>query len=201
MKTFIPKVLVSCAVTVMVATSAASAHPVDAVALQTINGHFVTAVNGGGPPPEPNCRAGRVALHQDATQIGPWERFTMVHVAGSGRWALQTSGGQFVTAVNGGGIGGPNGAASASQVHTDALTVGPWEIFRIVNLVGNVVALRTPDQLHYLTAVNGGGCGGRNTVPFHTNAVAIGLWEQFRFIPEPPRRRVPVNIIPPAGHN
>ena len=182
MKTFIPKVLVGCAVMVLVAASVASAHPVGAVAIQTINGTFVTAVNGGGPPPEPNCRPGVVALHEDATQIGPWERFTMVHVAGTPRWALQTSGGQFVSAVNGGGIGGPNGAAPFSQLHTDATTIGQWEVFHIVSLGGNVVALRTPDRHHFVTAANGGGCGGRNSVPFHTDAVQIGPWEQFRFI-------------------
>jgi hypothetical protein len=32
---------------------------------------------------------------------------------------------------------------------------------------------------HYVTAVNGGGVGGPNTVPIHTEATEIGPWETF----------------------
>lgn len=167
--------------------------PSGVILLQTANGTYVTAVNGGGGPTEPNCGPSMVALHEDATSIGPWERFLVVYIPGNpnapvgqqyAHWAFQTSGGQYLTAVSGGGIGGTNGAVPSSQLHTDATAPGPWEKFTAIDLGGNYIALKTPDGIHYLTAVNGGGCGGANTVPFHTDATQIGPWEQFLIVKE-----------------
>lgn len=43
--------------------------------------------------------------------------------------AIRTSGGNYVTAVNGGGMGE---AANQLPIHTDATSVGGWERFIIV---------------------------------------------------------------------
>lgn len=145
--------------------------------LQTSNGHFVTAVNGGGLG-GPDSGPASIALHTDATSVGPWETFTCVNV-GPDKMAFQTFTGNYVTAVDYGGIGGPN--SSASPIHTDATKAGPWEIFTIVWLPLGKCALQTEDG-HYVTAVNGGGWGGQDTAnkyPIHTNATAIGPWEIF----------------------
>lgn len=160
------------------------------VALRTINGHFVTALGGGGGPKEPNCNPGSVALHEDATRIGPWEIFKLVLLGSSAgaphRYAFQTSNGMnYVSAVDGGGIGG-SAAAPSSQLLTNATHIGPNEAFRIIAVgvaASNRVAIQTPDGKHYVSAANGGSCGGPDNVPFHTNAKSIGPSEEFSFIP------------------
>ena len=151
-------------------------------AFRTQNGHYVTAVNGGGLG-GPDSGPGEVALHTDATKAGPWEMFTIVWVnRAQCKFALKTSNNNFVTAVNGGGIGGPN--SGQSPVHTDATVVGPWEHFTITPQADNVHAtVRTSDGRNFLTAVNGGGLGGPNDVPIHTDANSIGPWEEFTLIP------------------
>jgi hypothetical protein len=60
---------------------------------------------------------------------GPWETFECVAV-GHDELAFRMSRGTYLTAVNGGGIGGPN--ANPYPVHTDATKVGPWEEFGLV---------------------------------------------------------------------
>ncbi len=160
------------------------------VALRTFDGDFVTAIGGGGGPAEPNCGTSKVALHQDATRIGPWETFKMVALRDSGanthRYAFQTSDGtNYITAVNGGGMGASGIGNPSSQLLTNATRIGPSEEFRIIP-VGVVsskrVAIQTPDGKHYISAVNGGSCGGPDDVPFHTNAKTIGPWEEFTLV-------------------
>ncbi len=46
------------------------------------------------------------------------------------RAAIKTSDGHFLTAVNGGGIAGPNDWRS--PFHTDAAQIGPWERFSLI---------------------------------------------------------------------
>ena len=43
-------------------------------ALQTINGNYLTVVNGGGKLTD--------VIHSDATAIGPWEKFKLVTLTG-----------------------------------------------------------------------------------------------------------------------
>jgi hypothetical protein len=89
--------------------------------------------------------------------------------------------GNYITAVNGGGIGGPNDATC--PVHTDATALGPWEQLRFnYNLSNKTATVQTPNG-RYLTAVNGGGLGGPNNTPIHTDARAIGPWESFQLVP------------------
>jgi len=160
----------------------------------TSNGtNMLTAVNGGGLG-GPDSGPGVVALHTDATSAAAWETFRLILQPGSPpigpgmRFALQTSSGvNYLTAVNGGGVGGPNDATC--PIHTDATSAGAWEIFTL--LVDDSVNPPTVQIMpftalpltggHYLTAVNGGGVGGPNTQPVHTDATSVGAWEQFSF--------------------
>lgn len=143
------------------------------VALRTANGHTVTVVNNGGLDSD-----GKYSMSSNRTQIGPWETFTFVPIdANKKTFALKTSNGNYLTAVGGGGKGGPNDPTSS--VHTDATWVGPWETLVFRQLVNGSFAICTNDGF-YLTAVNGGGWGeGANAKPIHTDATKIGPWETF----------------------
>jgi hypothetical protein len=158
------------------------------VAIRTSGGFFVTAIGGGGGPTEPNCNPGWVALHENATSIGPWETFKLVPapttVAGQRAYAFRTSDGDYITAVNGGGMG-ENGTNPSSQLITNATSIGAQEEFRIIPVSAasdGKVAIQTSDGKHFVTAVNGGGCGGPDSVPFHSNAKVIGPYESFTLI-------------------
>ena len=93
-------------------------------ALRTVDGHYLTAVNGGrvGQPPtgprQPILTNGRLAPLKSEL------RFKITVIAGTSV-TLQTADGHFITAVNGGGIGGINNV----PFHTDALKRGSWETF------------------------------------------------------------------------
>jgi hypothetical protein len=146
------------------------------VGLKTADGHFVTAVNGGGLG-GPNDGPQAVALHTDATTAGPWEQFTIEWLDANEHFALKTVNGNYVTAINGGAMGGPNDATC--PIHTDASDLGTWEKFALTyNRNTGTVTIQAPNGT-YLTAVNGGGFGGPNNVPIHTDAVNVGLWETF----------------------
>ena len=146
------------------------------VTIQTSNGQFVTAA---APPiAEPNCGAGQVALHDDATKIGPEEMFTMVN-EGKNVYAFRlflTP--YYITAINGGGMGGPGQSYGYSQLHTNVTSLGSLQIFKIIP-VGQFVALETVWNT-YVTAIPG--CGTANVVPFHTNAKVVGPWEKFTVV-------------------
>jgi len=146
------------------------------VTIKTTNGHFLTAVNGGGVG-GPNTGSNSSAVHTDAKSIGSWETLTC---AFSGpNVTFQTQDGHFITAVNGGGMGGAN--ANPFQIHTDAAAAGAWGTFTLVPVGGSRCALKTLNG-YYLTAVNGGGWGNTDTAnkfPIHTNATKAGVWETF----------------------
>jgi hypothetical protein len=97
------------------------------------------------------------------------------------KFALQTSTGNYVTAINAGGVGGPNDATC--PIHTDATIAGAWEGF-ILQVDDSVnpptVAIRTQTG-NFVTAVNGGGVNGGYAQPIHTDATSVGTWEQFLF--------------------
>jgi hypothetical protein len=183
----------------------------------TANGkNYVTAVNGGGLG-GPDSGPSAVPLHTDAISAGVWETFNLILQPGSPpigpgmKFALQTSDGKnYVTAVNGGGIGGPNDATC--PIHTDATAPGSWEFFTLkINDTVNPPTVQISPLLalplvgaRYLTAVNGGGIGGPNTQPVHSDATGVGAWEQFSFSgqgqPNPPNRES-VNICFPWNMN
>jgi hypothetical protein len=154
--------------------------------IYTPNGqNLVTAVNGGGLA---GSVAG-VALNTNAAAAGAFETFKLILQPGSSpigtsgmKFALQTSAGNYVTAINAGGVGGPNNATC--PVHTDATIANAWEGFTI-NVVDDSVSppnvtIQTQTN-SFVTAVNGGGINGGNTQPIHTDAAVVGTWEQFLF--------------------
>jgi hypothetical protein len=153
--------------------------------------HQLTAVNGGGLGPNNG-----VALNTNRTVAGAWETFNLILQPGSPaigpgmKFALQTSSGKnYLTAVNGGGMGGPNDATS--PVHTDQTSAGsgPWEIFVLqvnnnaVPVTAQIMCYNPQASPFFVTAVNGGGIGdgGKNITPVHTDATTIGPLEQFSF--------------------
>jgi hypothetical protein len=148
-------------------------------------GRFLTAVNGGGLGGDNSGFLTEVpALHSDAVFPGEWEKFFWWWVLPNktytgGTFALQTVNMNYITAVNGGGMGGPNNASS--PFHTDALNPSTWENFYVKHTDDGRVTLGTGDKKHFVTAVNGGGIGDalfhQNDVPIHTDATKIGGWE------------------------
>lgn len=167
-------------------TATPSARPpsfgTDTVAIRTPNGvNYLTVVNNGGLPP-----IGRhVAIASYATSVGPNETFAYVRTGTAHlNFALQCPNGvNYVTAVNGGGMGGPNDGTC--PIHTDAAQIGPWETLTLEWLDANKqkVAIKTSSG-YYLSAVDGGGIGddGRNSHPIHTDASKIGPWETFAHV-------------------
>ena len=134
---------------------------------------YLTAVEGGG-------RTTNV-IHTDAARIGSWEKFRLL-VGGSlspGEYVFQTVSGNYITAVNGGGLSGPGvlpGGQSTDAIHTDATQIGSWEKFRFgSDPYGWRNTVQTVDS-HYLTAVGG---GGKTTDAIHTDAVKADNWEFF----------------------
>jgi hypothetical protein len=132
--------------------------------IQTSNGHYLTAVGGGGRTTD--------VIHSDATKVGSWERFTLID-SGDGasniHYGVRTTNGHFLTAVGGGG-------RVTDVIHSDATQILAWEKLTMISLGLGVYAIQTIDG-HYLTAV---GAGGRITDVIHSDATRIGSWEQFR---------------------
>jgi hypothetical protein len=137
--------------------------PIYGCAFQTVNGHYVTAVGGGGRTTD--------VIHTDATRIGSWEKFTLVD-SGDGsaniHYGLLTTNGHYLTAVGGGG-------RITDVIHSDATWLRDWEKFSLVSLGYGWYAIQTING-HYLTAVGG---GGRTTDTIHSDATRIGSWEMF----------------------
>lgn len=96
------------------------------------------------------------------------------------RIAIRTINGNYVTAVNGGGMGE---AANKLPIHTDATSARGWEQFKITFQPNGFCTIQTQTG-NYLTAVNGGGMGeAANKLPLHTDATRASTWEQFILVP------------------
>lgn len=142
--------------------------------LRTIDGHFMTVVNGGAVGDDD------AALNSDRVIVGPWETFTVVpidYVAGT--FALQCNNGQYLTAINGGGIGGPDN--HNSPCHTNATSIGHWEQIQFVPQGDGTYAISTYYQ-YWITAVNGGGWPQQPKQAFRTDTDTIGPWETFALV-------------------
>jgi hypothetical protein len=99
------------------------------LSLQTANGRWVTAVNEGGSQyGGPN--ADPLEIQTNQTQASCWETF-QIATTDSNQCTLKTNTGNFVTAVNGGGIG-DNDKQNALPIHTNAMQQGPWETFNLL---------------------------------------------------------------------
>ena len=83
--------------------------------IQTTNGHYLTAVGGGGRTTD--------VMHSDATQLQSWEKLTLISLGG-GTYAIQTIDGHYLTAVGGGG-------RITDTIHSDATRIGSWEKFQV----------------------------------------------------------------------
>jgi hypothetical protein len=133
--------------------------------IQTHDGHYLTAVGGGGRTTD--------VLHTDATKPRSWERFTLVDSddgASNIHYGFRTYNGHYLTAVGGGG-------RTTDVMHSDAPWLRSWEKLSVDSFGHDVYAIETING-HYLTAVGG---GGRTTDTIHSDAVRIGAWEKFRF--------------------
>ncbi|MER7278658.1 hypothetical protein ABT369_29875 [Dactylosporangium sp. NPDC000244] len=139
----------------LVAPSAAHATDPFTCYIQTADRHYVTAVGGGGRITD--------TMHTNVSVPGPFERFTKVPMGDLfGHFALRTWSGNYVTAVNGGGLSTVN---VPDVLHTDATRIGTWEQFATVTLATGDVGIRTWDN-HFLAALNG---GNRTTKVFDSN--------------------------------
>jgi hypothetical protein len=140
---------------------------------QTANGHYLTAVNGGGLALDAGGQPIDV-IHTDAVHPAGWETFTLVGPGGGAPYGIQTANGHFLTAVGGGG-------RITDVIHSDATQMQGWEKFIIVKAPPapgdpqEVYSIQTVDG-HFLTAVDG---GGRTTDTIHSDATAINGWEKF----------------------
>ncbi len=120
------------------------------IALQTNNGQYVCAENGGGS----NLVANR-------DWVLAWETFRRIDL-GNNAVALQAANGQYVCAENGGG----------SNLVANRDWILAWETFRQIDLGNNEVALQAANG-QYVCAENG---GGSNLV---ANRDWILAWETF----------------------
>lgn len=149
------------------------------VAIKTGNGVNLITFNNNGGIGGPN--SGLSTVHTDARTVGAWEKFQLIplEVANS-TFALKTQTGNYVTAVNAGGLRGPD---ATTAIDTDRTAVGPWESLIFEDQGDGTYAIRSTTG-YYLTAVNGGGMGGPNdaSCPIHTDATALGSWEVFSFV-------------------
>jgi hypothetical protein len=145
------------------ASTARSAHPTLArgCVFQTVNGHYLTAVGGGGRITD--------VIHTDAVRIGAWEKFKLVSAQDGQHFGIETVNRHYLTAVGGGG-------RITDVIHSDATHLLAWEKFSLDYLGNGQYAIQTVDG-HYLTAVGG---GGRITDTIHSDATRVGSWEKFQ---------------------
>lgn len=122
--------------------------------IQTVNGYFLMAPDGGG---HADSSAIVTDLHQFPygvyTDIAKF-RFVMVPSVGNGVSTIQTINGNFVTAVGGGG-------QLTNAVHTDAKTAQLWEYFRVPKCgdlgSGWTYAIQTENITNFTFTAPGGG--------------------------------------------
>ncbi len=128
---------------------------------------------------EPKLGWFAITIATTATRTGAQDQFTHFfykYVFGSAprRFAIQTSSGNYVTAVNGGGIRGPG------ALQTVATRIDAWEKFTFIEQGGGKYAIQTANG-NFWTAVNGGGVGGPDGM--HTDARGVQAWEIFALVP------------------
>ena len=89
--------------------------------------------------------------------------------------AIRTFNGNYVTAVNGGGMGED---ANALPIHTDASVPQDWEKFQLWFNDDGTCYIETSGN-YFLTAVNGGGVPAPAGSPVATDSTEIGQFETF----------------------
>ena len=135
--------------------------------IQAFDGHYLTAVGGGGRTFD--------VIHSDATQARAWEKFTLED-ADKGTpvvtYGIKTMTGNYLTAVDGGG-------RIQNVMHSNATKLRDWEEFQFYSLGNGWYYIKTFNG-HYVTAVNSGGLSTQVADVLHTDARKVGNWEKFR---------------------
>jgi len=88
---------------------------------------------------------------------------------------IRTYNGNYVTAVNGGGMGED---ANALPIHTDAVIAQDWERFQLWFNDDGTCNIETSGT-YFLTALNGGGVPAPAGSPVATDSTEIGQFETF----------------------
>jgi hypothetical protein len=147
----------------------------EGVYLLTDGDYFLLAAGGGGDISDSAIQTQfKYVLDTGTTTpspVGAFELFNVYKEGTANLFAFQTSNGNFITAVDGGGL-------TTDVLHTDAVSVGAWEQFRIAQ-TGPSGAFSVSIQTHsnnFLTAV---GLGGKTTDAIHSDATKVGSWETF----------------------
>ena len=140
-----------------------------ACTIQSFDGHYLSAIGGGGRTTD--------VIETNRTVASTWETFTLVPTFDSASHSgIRTASGNYLTAVGGGG-------RTTDVIHSNATVLQGWEEFAFVPLSGGGstgwYAIQTIDG-HYLTAVNSGGIGSAFEA-IHSNATQIQAWEEFFF--------------------
>jgi hypothetical protein len=159
-------------------------------ALQTINGHYLTAVGEGGKYED--------AIHSDATQIGKWEYLRIVKCGDLGtnyQYAILPANDAALTAVKGGGL--DKGDTIVQGYWPGDTDDRSWSRFKLIRQSDGSYALQTANGANFVTALGGGGqvqeyvppncgfpgaCISGTTTIFHTDATQVQAWEKFKFI-------------------
>ncbi len=163
MKSF--SMLSSLVVTLVLSTAAHGGNAPVSCYIQAYDGHYLTAVEGGGRAED--------SIHTDATQARAWEKFTLVDAnrgTSNITYGIRTMKGYYLTAVDGGG-------RTQNVIHSNATQIRGWEEFQLESLGGGYYAIKT-FRGYYLTAVDS---GGRITQVMHSDAKRVGRWERFKF--------------------
>ena len=86
--------------------------------IQSFDGHYLSAIGGGGRTTD--------TIETNRTAISTWETFQLVPLTGVGPgfYAIRTQTGNYLTAVNSGGIG-----SAFEAIHSNATQIGTWEEF------------------------------------------------------------------------
>jgi hypothetical protein len=136
--------------------SAFSAYP-GQVYILTAAGYYLGAPDGGGHIDDTAIQTD--IPYASGEMIGSWLKFTLWRDF-IGHFAFQTSGGNFVTAVGGGG-------QSSDVIHTDATDIAAWEEFQVAWFDVVWSSIQTASK-NFLTAV---GAGGHLTDAIHSAAL------------------------------
>lgn len=136
------------------------------IGLRTFDGHFLTALGGGGKK--------TAAFHTDATVENEWEWFSVLKSGdlGSGfRYAIRPAGvdntSAFLTVLG----------AQPTMTFDHLLSAN--SIFTLAQLDDGRYALQLPDGERYVSAVGGGGLANGDNLLTATHVLA---WEKFRFV-------------------
>jgi len=135
----------------------------------TKGGYYLSAANGGGL--DSNDAIQTEIKYSAGLVVGPYLQFTLWRDT-TGRFAFQTYSGNFIRAVDGGGL-------TTDVLNTNAPDIAVWEEFRIALVGGQPgpfpISIQTNTN-NFLTAV---GEGGKTTNAIHSDATKVQDWEIF----------------------